>query len=526
MDADATRQNPSQRPRENVLLDLAKRQYHDTVEAFQSITEATAVALAVERVSIWRLLPGDEGIACEDLYTLSSRRHDQGLVLWARDYPRYFNELLESRTIPADDARTDPRTAEFATSYLAPRGITSMMDVPIWHNGALYGILCHEHVGKPRHWRVSETELAGNLADLVSLALERGERRRVQQRWESVMEQIAEAVFVIGPDHTIIQMNARGHELLERVGGSTRPAERLGLLEYRDRAGKRVPDGQLPIERALRGNQATDILTIWRKPEGFLGSFCVMATPIKQEGRVTSVVAVLQDVTEEVRQDQLKAEFLSTLAHELKTPATIVKGFTQLLLDDTQLPESVQDRIAAIDEASLRTERLIEDAVEMAGLTVGRLALSLEVVELRSLIESSIASITTTSPAHPVRLTAAPSIEVMADRARIEQVIRRLLENAIRYSPEQREVDVAIHSEPGRAVVAVREHGRGIPASRLGTIFDPFTYGDGDVGSRGLGIGLYLAREIVRLHGGDMWCESVEGVGSTFAFWLPRGGGP
>ena len=92
--------------------------HQNKLDVFRSITEATSEALDVERVSIWRILPRSTGIACEDLFVRSSHSHEDGLVLLARDYPRYFHSLLESRTIPADDARTDPRTREFATSYL------------------------------------------------------------------------------------------------------------------------------------------------------------------------------------------------------------------------------------------------------------------------------------------------------------------------------------------------------------------------------------------------------------------------
>jgi signal transduction histidine kinase len=520
VEADTTRESL----RENVLLDLAKRDHRNTIEAFQSITEATAVALAVERVSIWRLLPQATGIACEDLFTLSTHRHEHGLVLWARDYPRYFEALLENRTIPADDARRDSRTEEFAQSYLEPRGITSMMDVPIWHQGSLYGILCHEHLGPPRHWREDEEALAGNLADLVALSLERSERRRIENRWESVLEQIAEAVFVLDRKGKVLQMNPRGRDLLDRVGGGRRHEDRLAAFEYRDRKGRPIPRDQQPILRARRGEQNRDVLTIWNQHAGFLGSFNVLATPIIENGIVESVVVVLQDVTDEVRVDQLKAEFLSTLAHELKTPAAVVKGFTQLLMRDPKVPAALRERLGTIDQASERTERLIDDAVEMAGLTVGRLALSREPVELRSIVSAVIASIPATLQTHPTRLVSPAWIEISADRARIEQVIRRLVENAIRYSPDGGPIDVQIVDEPARVTVTVCDRGIGISEARRSHIFEAFTCADDDIpNGGGLGIGLYLTREIVRLHGGEMSCESVEGQGTTFAFWLPRG---
>src|SRR5690349_5221013 len=104
--------------RERVLLGLAKHDQTQKVAAMQSVTEASAVALEVDRVSIWHLTDDASAIVCEDLYRRSDQQHEAGLVLMSRDYPRYFKSLLESRTIRADDACGDARTAEFAEPYL------------------------------------------------------------------------------------------------------------------------------------------------------------------------------------------------------------------------------------------------------------------------------------------------------------------------------------------------------------------------------------------------------------------------
>src|SRR5262249_40392386 len=90
-----------------------------------------------------------------------------------------------------------PRTRELTKAYLEVHGITSMMDVPILDKGQVYGILCHEHVGPARRWTSDDEAFAGNLADLASLALETGERRTVERRWDAVVKTIQEAVFVL-----------------------------------------------------------------------------------------------------------------------------------------------------------------------------------------------------------------------------------------------------------------------------------------------------------------------------------------
>ena len=511
--------------RERVLLGLAKREYRNTREAFGAVTEASAVALGVDRVSIWRLLPNNVAIVCEHLFLLGPHRHERpDRVLLASDYPRYFAALLGSRTIPADDACTDPRTREFAESYLRPLGVASMMDVPIWQNGTLYGVVCHEHVGPLRHWCRDEVEFAGNLADLVALALESEERRSVERRWTTVMEQVAEAVFVLDTEATILQMNRPARELFERTGGALRVEDRVRAVEYQDLLGRVIPRDELPTKRAARGQRSNSVISIWHEQRGSLGAYRVKVTPVYEGGQIQSMVAVLQDVTADIRLDKLKAEFLSAVAHELKTPVAVVKGYVELLQRDPEAPLPCQEKIATIERASLRTERLIDDAVEMSGLTLGRLSLTRERLELRSFLDRLVACIAATSSNHTIRLHASEAVELKIDRARIEQVLRRLVDNAVRYSPDGGDIDIEIAVEPSLVIVSVRDHGIGIPASHQPHIFEAFFRGDvrAQGGAAGLGIGLYLAREIVRLHGGDMWFESIEGVGSTFSLWLPR----
>ena len=140
---------------ESTLIALTRQaplQSGDLASALRRLTESSARALGVARVSLWRYQPDRQVIRCVDLFEYPSGRHSDGTELAAADYPAYFKALAESEVIAADDARTEPRTAEFTKVYLEPLGITSMMDVPIHLKGALDGVLCHEHIGPPRTW--------------------------------------------------------------------------------------------------------------------------------------------------------------------------------------------------------------------------------------------------------------------------------------------------------------------------------------------------------------------------------------
>ena len=144
----------------------------DVSRAFKLITETAADVLGVERASVWRLVDGGAAIECIDLYERSRKRHGAGLRIAAADAPRYFEALQRERAIRAHDARTDPRTSEFRAGYLEPLRIRSMLDAPVFLRGKMVGVVCHEHTGKLRRWKLHEELLASSFADFVAVVLE------------------------------------------------------------------------------------------------------------------------------------------------------------------------------------------------------------------------------------------------------------------------------------------------------------------------------------------------------------------
>ena len=152
----------------------------DVTSAFKLITETAADVLEVERASVWRLIDGGAAIECIDLYERSGKQHSAGLRISAADVPSYFAALQRERTIRAHNARTDPRTSEFRAAYLEPLGITSMLDAPVFSRGKMVGVVCHEHTGKPRRWKLHEELLAGSFADFVAVVLETAASQEAQ----------------------------------------------------------------------------------------------------------------------------------------------------------------------------------------------------------------------------------------------------------------------------------------------------------------------------------------------------------
>ena len=188
------------RKQNEMLMELAKcKELYsgDLADSLQVITEATARAVEVERVSVW-LYGGDRSmIRCIDLYELSTDHHSEGMVLAAAEYPSYFEALEEGTFIAAHDAHKDPRTNEFSDSYLTPLGIKSMMDVPIRMKGAVVGVVCYEHVGSARKWTMEEENFAHSPADYISLAMEADERRRAEEALRHATLSLQEHVVML-----------------------------------------------------------------------------------------------------------------------------------------------------------------------------------------------------------------------------------------------------------------------------------------------------------------------------------------
>lgn len=207
----------------HLLLELGR---HDAIDAgdlargLAAITEAAAAGLGCERSSVWLYSEGERSIRCVDLYRRSTRAHESGLELFARDFPRYFAALAEDRTIAASDAHTHPATREFSAVYLKPLGIGAMLEAPIRRMGRLVGVLCNEHVGPPRGFSQEEQGFAASAADMVARALDAVQRRAAEEALARAHAELAEHAARLGEE-----VAARTREL------EARDVENRGLIE-------------------------------------------------------------------------------------------------------------------------------------------------------------------------------------------------------------------------------------------------------------------------------------------------------
>jgi len=161
-------------------------------DVLKVVTEIVAAALQVKRVSVWFFIDEPRSIRCDYLHQPERRDIYEGALLHARDFPVYFSMLESSRVVRFVDRDGDPMSEEFRASYLAPLGITAMLDAPILHAGDIIGIVCHEHIGSAREWTDPECEFAASVGDIVARLYAEAERLRVESALEAHQARLSE----------------------------------------------------------------------------------------------------------------------------------------------------------------------------------------------------------------------------------------------------------------------------------------------------------------------------------------------
>lgn len=227
---------------------------------------------------------------------------------------------------------------------------------------------------------------------------------------------------------------------------------------------------------------------------------------------------------EEIRKlNSKKDEFIGLASHELKTPVTSLSGYLQII--NRRLPEGDANK-SFIEKALVQINKLtglISDLLDVSKIETGQLPLSFTQFDLVQLVNEVTELIQYSASTHVLRLNSTvDNLSVTADRQRIEQVIINLLSNAIKYSPGASAVDISVSADGNKALVSVRDFGPGINKGQQERIFTRFyRVEDMAVHISGLGIGLFISKEIIERHNGRLWVESEVDKGSVFFFEIP-----
>ena len=223
---------------------------------------------------------------------------------------------------------------------------------------------------------------------------------------------------------------------------------------------------------------------------------------------------------------RMKAELISSVSHELRTPLGFVRSYATTLLRDDVDPETRRQFLEVIDEETGKLGRMIEELLDASRLQAGQLRVELEPVMIGALVEGAVATMRPilAEEGHPVLLRLPDQdVEVLADPLRVEQILDNLFQNAVRYSETGTHVEVDVVRDDDSVLIAVRDHGDGVPEEDRERIFESFYRGEAARGrrSRGIGLGLAICRGLVEAQNGTIWVEGAAGGGAVFVVSLP-----
>jgi signal transduction histidine kinase/DNA-binding response OmpR family regulator len=338
------------------------------------------------------------------------------------------------------------------------------------------------------------------MADDLAAALRRLEDERA--RLDLTIRSLGDALLVVDEGGTVSAANPRATELLPELA----PGSSVATA---------VP-GLPALERALAGEVTLE------RPGQTLAATAARLRAGEENG---SVVWTIRDVTERVRLERLKTEFVATASHELRSPLTSIKGFIELLSQTRDLDPRQREFVDIILVSTNRLVDLVNDLLDVARVEAGQIEIHRRPIELGEVVQEVAALMgpRLEDKQQTLAVNVEPALpRALADPARVRQILTNLITNAHLYTPPGGKLDVQVTARDDDLALIVADNGRGMSAEQLEHVFDRFYRGGDENGVAGTGLGLAIVKSLVDLHGGTIEVRSEPGQGSTFTVLLPR----
>ncbi|HKJ37993.1 MAG TPA: ATP-binding protein, partial [Anaerolineales bacterium] len=355
-----------------------------------------------------------------------------------------------------------------------------------------------------------------------------------KQRLDALLDSAADGILILNADHTIERCNVSFEKLFGEPRDQIIGKDHAEIIQWDG-----DPKGKTLEEAESDGWPLTPAATLYvegdlkRSQPPSLPVGVTYAPMLNDEGKLGNIIVAVRDITHFRTADEIKATFISIVSHELRTPVALIKGYASTLRrDDAKWDKAtISDSLAVIEEEADRLSKMIDDLLDASRLQAGGLSLNKADVAISNLANRVAERLSTQSNKHSI-LTDFPENfpVILADETRIQQVITNLVSNAIKYAP-QGEIKISGQILPEQVIICVSDEGPGIEANDLPHIFDRFYRSTKAVkNTKGAGLGLYLARAIVEVHGGRIWADAATGKaqngkpgsGASICFSLPR----
>lgn len=354
-----------------------------------------------------------------------------------------------------------------------------------------------------------------------------GEREQLLERLRTVLEQAPVGIAIVtrvagGWRRTF---NERGKELFGLAGDAGGDLGELAKV-LRTIDGATLDAARLPAMQALGGVRVEPLELIIEHRDGRRVPIVARAAPMfAPDGAVEGAVVAFEDISSEKELEKLRAEWNSIVAHDLRQPLNSIALYTQLLArlarDDAQMVEV----IAEITTTTQRLNRMIQDLLDLSRLEARQLTLRRRPTDVACLVRNCVARVALAAPDRQLDLRVAGDVpELSVDPDRVQQALDNLLTNAVKFGADGTPIEIAVEHGETEIAVSVTNRGVGLPPDFLPHLFQRFQRAaDGQLASvKGVGLGLYITRELVEAHGGRIGASSSGDGSTTFRFTLPK----
>ncbi|MHB8599365.1 MAG: PAS domain S-box protein [Ktedonobacteraceae bacterium] len=417
--------------------------------------------------------------------------------------------------------------------------LKSYMGVPLIARERTIGAMTFSSVQPYRHYTQDDLLFTQELARRIALVLDNAHLYRAAQEeitertlaeeklrqseelYRLVVEHTTDLITLLDIQGTILYISPSCESLL-----GYKADEMIGKMASAFEHPDDLPQIEREFSRMVQGEIATVLSYRAKHKDGHWVTFSATGSATYDEqGQPSLIVTTSHDVTQQIELERRKDEFISIASHELRTPVTSIKGFTQILQRRFQrLGDEDTLRYLSIMEKQLnKLTALINDLLDLSKIQAGKLTFQAERFDLVALVQEIVEMIQQTTQSHRLMLEHHGEVQIVGDRDRLGQVLINLLTNAVKYSPHADKVIIRICNDEAQAQVSVQDFGIGIQATEHEKIFERFYQAPAPLEHAypGLGMGLYISNEIVTRHSGQIWVESRKGEGSTFYMIVP-----
>jgi len=366
---------------------------------------------------------------------------------------------------------------------------------------------------------------------LADLRNEKANMEKEKAKDEALLESIGDGLVATSPDGRVLVVNHATEELFGFAKDELIGKRFYEIIPMADARGELIKTEDRPMKIALtedRKISSSDYFLFGKGTRKFPAAITV--APVHLNGEIIAAIGIYRDISHEKDVDRMKTEFISLASHQLRTPLSAIKWFAELLSDSSSSLSSEQNDF--VQNIALSTERMIElvnSLLNVSRIESGRIIIDPKPTDLVALVKNLLLELEgkIKEKHHRVIVTAHEQLpEITIDPKLVRQVYMNLLTNAIKYTPDYGEIEVAISKNDTDIISRVSDNGYGIPQANKEKLFQKFYRAENVVKIEpdGNGLGLYLVKAIIESSGGKVWFESQENKGTTFYFSLPLSG--